>query len=207
MAKRLYGHDVGWENKYKECKYYIQYISLIVDWGFLNVMMEHFNFSPVWRRWVMECITTASASVLVNGSPSGEFKLERGLRQGDPLSPFLFLIVAEGLSILMNKAAELELFRGAIIRRNNIHVSHLQFADDTLLMGEESVENARTMKRILRNMELISGLKVNFEKCCVYGVNVPLDRLENMANILGCNMGALPFSYLGIKVGGNHRSH
>lgn len=55
----------------------------LVCWDFLNEMMIKFNFSPKWRGWIMECVTTASASVLVNGSPTAEFKLERGLRQGD----------------------------------------------------------------------------------------------------------------------------
>lgn len=77
-----------------------------VSWVFLKEMLAQFNFSNKWSRWMLECISTASANVLVNGSPSGEFKLERGLRQGDPLSPILYLIVAEGLGLLVNKSID-----------------------------------------------------------------------------------------------------
>ncbi|MCH93700.1 LINE-1 reverse transcriptase like [Trifolium medium] len=74
-------------------------------------------------------------SVLVNGSPTADFKVERGLRQGDPLSPFLFLIVAEGLAGMMRKAVEIGKFKGYRIN-NSIQFQILQFADDTILMGE-----------------------------------------------------------------------
>ncbi|XP_057790730.1 uncharacterized protein LOC131007831 [Salvia miltiorrhiza] len=75
-----------------------------VEWDFVDVMLQQFNFAPTWRKWIRGCLSSASANVLVNGSPSGEFDLERGLRQGDPLSPFLFLIVAEGLHALIEGA-------------------------------------------------------------------------------------------------------
>jgi hypothetical protein len=63
-----------------------------VDLNYLNSVMKSMNFPTLWRKWIMECVGTATASVLVNGSPTKEFSLERGLRQGDPLSPFFILI-------------------------------------------------------------------------------------------------------------------
>lgn len=175
-----------------------------IEWGFLEHMMERLGFHSRWRMWIMECISSASASVLVNDSPSDEFVLEKGLRQGDPLSPFLFLIVAEGFSLLMRKATELNFFQPALIGNDNIKISHLQFADDTIIMGEAALENVSILRSILCLTELLSGLRVNFDKSCFFGINIQESRIYEMANLLGCAVGSLPINYLGIKVGTSH---
>jgi len=72
--------------------------------------MTKMNFPTLWRKWIMECISTTPASILVNGSPTDEFKLERGFRQDDPLSHFLFVIVVEGLNVMMKAFVEANLF-------------------------------------------------------------------------------------------------
>jgi hypothetical protein len=83
-----------------------------VDWRYLKAVMHEMNFPVIWRKWIMECVTTTPASVLVNGSLTDEFHFERGFRQGDPLSPFLFLIVAEGLNVVMHAHVSADLFLG-----------------------------------------------------------------------------------------------
>ena len=83
----------------------------------------------------MECVTTTSASVLVNRCPTDEFYFERGLRQGNPLSPFLLLIAAEGLNVMMSTLVRANLFSGYKVgQTGDVHISHLQFPDDTLLV-------------------------------------------------------------------------
>lgn len=109
-----------------------------VEWSFIDLMMSEFGFSPCWRKWVMECISSATASVLVNGSPTDELKLEHGLRQGDPLSPFLFLIAAEGLSILMTRATELGFFVGAKIGISVYHISNSPMTQS--LLGLQAIQ-------------------------------------------------------------------
>ncbi|KAK2403398.1 hypothetical protein P8452_09421 [Trifolium repens] len=110
-----------------------------VDWGYLDEVMRKMSFPVLWRKWIRECVCTATASVLVNGSPTEEFHLERGLRQGDPLSPFLFLLAVEGLNVLMEAVVACNLFTGYIIgEQDPVTISHLQFADDTLLLGIKS---------------------------------------------------------------------
>jgi hypothetical protein len=110
-----------------------------VDWGYLDGVMGKMSFPVMWRKWIKECVCTATALILVNGSPTEEFPLERGLRQGDPLSPFLFLFAAEGLNVLMESVVERNLFTGySIGEQDPVSVSHLQFADDILLLGVKS---------------------------------------------------------------------
>jgi len=80
-------------------------------------------------------------SVLVNGSPTEEICINRGLKQGDLLAPFLFLLVAEGFSGLMRNAVDRNLFEGFQVGRNGMVISHLQYVDDTLCIGKPTVEN------------------------------------------------------------------
>ncbi|PNX61152.1 receptor-like kinase, partial [Trifolium pratense] len=96
-----------------------------VDWKFLDFVMSKMGFPEKWRKWISECLTSASISVLVNGSPTKEFIMGRGLRQGDPLSHFL---------LLMRKAVELGRFDGFKFDRGDEQFTHLQYADDTLII-------------------------------------------------------------------------
>jgi mannosylglycoprotein endo-beta-mannosidase len=138
----------------------------MMSWG------ELMSFPTLWRKWMKACVCTAKASVLVNGSPTDEFPLERGLRQGNPLSPFLFLLAAEGLNVLMQALVEHQLFSGySFGMQNMVSVSHLQFADDTLLIGTKSRANVRALRVVLVLFESMSGLKVNFNKSMLVGVN------------------------------------
>ena len=83
-----------------------------INWKFLMSIMKKMGFGDKWCKWVETCLKSSSTSVLVNGSPSEEFGVERGVRQGDPLSPFLFILAAEGLNAIVNEAVEKGIFRG-----------------------------------------------------------------------------------------------
>ncbi|PNX97042.1 cytochrome p450 [Trifolium pratense] len=176
-----------------------------VSWSFLDYMLRRFGFDAKWRSWVKACVFAGSLSVLVNGSPTEQIDISKGLKQGDPLAPFLFILVAEGLGALMKKAVELGFFKGIQFPNEGANISHLQYADDTLFVGEACVENLWTIKAILRWFELISGLKVNFFKSKLFGINVEDDFLSSATSFLKCNIGRLPFIYLGLPVGANPR--
>jgi hypothetical protein len=154
----------------------------------------------------MTCVSSATVSVLVNGSPTDEFNMCRGLRQGDPLSPFLFLIAAEGLNVMLKASVDLGLFKGyqvGVEANSAIRISHLQFANDTLIVGEKSWANIRVLKANLMLFELISGLKVNFHKSMLVGVNIAQAWLRDATSVLNCKLGCIPFVYLGLLIGGN----
>ncbi|CAJ2669290.1 unnamed protein product [Trifolium pratense] len=169
-------------------------------------VMGRMGFPTLWRKWIRECVCTATASVLVNGSPTDEFPFERGLRQGDPLSPFLFLLAAEGLHVLMEAMVERNMFTGySVGELAQVSVSHLQFADDTLLMGTKSWANVRALRAVLVLFESMSGLRVNFHKSMLVGVNIPDSWLGEAASAMCCKVGKIPFLYLGLPIGGDPR--
>ncbi|MCH86380.1 cysteine-rich receptor-like protein kinase, partial [Trifolium medium] len=177
-----------------------------VDWGYLDAVMRKMSFPTLWRKWIKECVCTTTASVLVNGSPTEEFLLERGLIQGDPLSPFLFLLAAEDLNVMMRAMVQSNIFTGYSIGSvNPTVVSHLQFADDTLLLGVKSWANVHALRAVLVLFEAVSRLKVKFNKSMLVGVNIVDSWLAEAASVLGCIVGKVPFMYLGLPIGGDPR--
>jgi len=176
-----------------------------VRWEFLYNMMRKMGFHRKWISWIQGCLESTSISVLVNGSPTNEFKPERGLRQGDPLAPFLFLIVAEGLTGLVRQAVKANLLSGLRIGRKEVELSILQFADDTLFFCKDSFSNVVTLKAILRGFELASGLKINFHKSKIADINVHRNNILCYMKTLNCAEMTVPFKYLGLEVGGNSR--
>jgi len=140
------------------------------------------------------------------GPPTKEIDIQRGLKQGDPLAPFLFLMVAEGFSGLMRKAVRNNMFEGFRVGEGDLVISHLQYVDDTLCIGKATVQNLWTLKAVLQGFELASGLKVNFSKSCLIGINVSRDFMLMACNFIGSCESTLPFKYLGLPVGANHRS-
>ncbi|GKV13733.1 hypothetical protein SLEP1_g24717 [Rubroshorea leprosula] len=139
-----------------------------VNWSFLDGMMDGFGFGAKWRGWIMKCLSTARFSVLVNGSSTEEIDMEKGLRQGDPLSPFLFLMVVEGLNGLVKTLENEGLLHGIEVGKRGLTVSLLQFADDTVFLGMADSGNITMVKTILRWFELMSGLRLNFNKSSLY---------------------------------------
>ncbi|XP_015935098.1 uncharacterized mitochondrial protein AtMg01250-like [Arachis duranensis] len=129
------------------------------------------GFGQKWRAWVRECVTTASMSVLINGSPSKSFKMERGLRQGDPLSPFLFVLVVDVLHRMIEEVVRNGRISPLLLGKDSIVLSHLQFADDTILFCPLEEETIKNYRRLLRCFELMSGLSINFDKSSLIPIN------------------------------------
>nr|KYP72703.1 Transposon TX1 uncharacterized [Cajanus cajan] len=147
----------------------------------------------------------AFMEVLVNGSPTKEFQMQKRIRQGDPLAPLLFVLVAEGLTGLVREATKKNLFSGVVVGSRMVPVDVLQYADDTIFIGEANLDNVKTMKVILRCFELVSGLKVNFAKSSLGGVGVNTEVMISYAEQIHCKLSPIPFQYLGIPIGANPR--
>ncbi|XP_028184688.1 uncharacterized protein LOC114371443 [Glycine soja] len=177
-----------------------------VSWGFLDYMLKRMGFCESWRKWINGCLNTATISILINGSPSKEFTPKRGLRQGDPLAPFLFNIVAEGLTGFMRSAVSKNLFRSYLVGSLKEEVNILQYADDTLFFGDATKQNVRTLKCVLRCFEEASGLKINYSKSHFGCLGKSASWCREAAQFLNCSTLEFPFTYLGIPVGVSSKS-
>ena len=161
------------------------------------------GFGSKWIGWMWSCISTIKYSMLVNGVPAGFFSSSKGLRQGDPLSPYLFIMGMEVLSALISRAVEGGFIYGCRIwkgRGQVVNISHLLFADDTIVFCEAKKESLLYLSWILLWFEAASGLKINLEKSMV----IPVGEVEgalDMAAEIGCKVGQLPTVYLGLPLG------
>jgi hypothetical protein len=135
-----------------------------IEWEFLIAVLKSMGFSQKWQSLVFKCISSVSFSVLLNGSPCQKFSPERGLRQGDPLSPYLFIICAEVFSVLLTKAQEDKVLHGIKIARGAPRISHLFFADDSLVFCRESPQDAQTINKILELYQTASCQLINLDR-------------------------------------------
>ena len=122
------------------------------------------GFGPKWRNWILFCILTVRMTVLVNGTPTEFFSTFKGLRQGDPLSSYLFVLIMEAFSSLISRAEEKGFIRGFKVmgrRGEGVSVSHLLFADDTLLFCEDNRDQLDFWKWVVICFEMVLGLKIN----------------------------------------------
>lgn len=157
-----------------------------VDWQFLKQRMQMLRFCSKWIDWIIKCVTTVSYDVCFNGSTIGPVFPMRGLRQGDPLSPYFFLFCVEGLSNSLDAAAEEGRLLGCRISLNAPEVTHLLFVDDSFLFFKASTEEANCVKGILEDYAVASGQAVNFMKSGVfYSSNVRRDKQAELSAILG----------------------
>ncbi|GJY85073.1 RNA-directed DNA polymerase, eukaryota [Tanacetum coccineum] len=140
-------------------------------------------------------------SILVNGSPTSKFQFHKGLKQGDPLSPFLFILVMESLHLSFQKVVNAGLFKGVVLD-NSLQLSHLFYADDVVFVGQWSDSNLNTIVHVLECFFRASGLRINMHKSKIMGVVVENSKVTLAAANIGCMILKAPFNYLGVKIGG-----
>ena len=170
-----------------------------VEWSFLEQMMMKIGFSSHWTEMVMRCVKTTSFSVKLNGSLSYGFLPSRGLRQGDPLSPYLFLFCVEGFSAMLKNAQRKKDIKGVSFGSGGPTVTHLLFADDSVVFLEGSAENFDALRIILQDYEAASGQKVNLQKSAIFfGKGISDGRKIELHQVSGIAEEALSERYLGL---------
>ena len=130
-----------------------------ISWKFIHKTLDHFNFGPSFKRWIKLFQTSSESCILQNGHMTEYFKLLRGCRQGDPISPYIFILCAEVLSHMIKKDINI---KGIII--NNKEFTLSQYADDTQIFLDGSEMSLRKTLEKLNSFYIMSGLKLNIEK-------------------------------------------
>jgi hypothetical protein len=170
-----------------------------IEWNYLHAIMVALGFSERWRDLVMKCATSVSFSVRVNGQHSAIFKPSRGFRQGDPISPYLFLLCAEGLSCMLKKYGPNYIARGVRVSRHAPWISHLLFADDWLIFTQTTKRSADRIAHILEEYCRGSGQMVNKQKSAIFfSENCEQGDKEVVHNSLQIQVEALGEKYLGL---------
>ena len=157
-----------------------------VEWVFLERIMRHLGIEDRLIKIIMACVQSVSYAVLLNEQPVGNIKPTRGLRQGNPLSPYLFLLCAMGLQSLIHQVEVDGHIRGVAICRDGPKVSHLFFANDSVLFCRATEAECNKILEILEVYKRGSGQKINREKTNLFfNSNTPLPLQEQIQQLLG----------------------
>ena len=180
-----------------------------VEWKFLEQLMKGMGFANRWVALMMECISTVSYSILINGEPSPIVHLTKGIRQGDLLSPYLFLLCTEGLHSLLHHAAESGQIRGVSICKKGPRLTHLFFVDDSLLFCRSSTSECLKIQNILGNYERAFGQQLNkSETSLFFSKSTPVESIDQITSLLGVQEVKQYEKYLGLPtlVGRNKKA-
>lgn len=169
-----------------------------MEWSFILRVLRCYGFS---EHWIHQCLSSVSYSILLNGSPFGLISPTWGLRQGDPLSPFLFILGTEVLSRMFSRAERMRCIHGTKISRSTTPISHLLFADDTMIFSRATVNEAAVISNLLDIYAGWSGQELNLNKSSVtFSRNVQQALTSSLADSLGISQSDHPGTYLGLPL-------
>jgi hypothetical protein len=171
-----------------------------ISWHYMAKTLEAFGFEQHWINWIITLVSTTIYSLLINGAPTKPFCPSKGIRQGDLLSPFMFILMTKGLSRSIKRTTAASEIKGIKPFEKFPTSTHEQFIDDTLLHVTPTVKEEKNFKRILEDFGEASGVEINHSKSMIYFFNTNTDIQRNFANILGFEHKTLPTKYLGIPL-------
>nr|CAD1831264.1 unnamed protein product [Ananas comosus var. bracteatus] len=169
-----------------------------INWNFLLAILRARGFDHLWISWISNLLHSSSTAVLFNRIPGTSFSCKRGLRQGDPLSPLLFILCVDVLFRMLQLAVNSHLLPAIGIGEAKIHT--LQFADDILIFFDGSSRSAAVIKVILDAFSSSSGLKINFNKSSLIPINLSSEQTRLLTNVFACPIQDFPIKYLGLPL-------
>ncbi|KAL2248481.1 UNVERIFIED_CONTAM: Retrovirus-related Pol polyprotein from type-2 retrotransposable element R2DM [Sesamum indicum] len=170
-----------------------------VSWTFLSRVLHGYGFPPMFIDWIMECVCTSSFSVSLNGSLHGFFLGKKGLRQGDPMSPALFLLSMEYLSRMIKRKTSNSDFNYHP-KCEKLKITHLLFADDLMLFSRGDLPSIHILMECLKVFRDASGLSVNTSKSCIFTAGIRNEELDEILARTAFVRGEMPIRYLGIPL-------
>ena len=170
-----------------------------IEWSYLKSVMVELGFPVCFVRWVFTCISTVSYSILINGKPSQPFRAKKGLRQGDPMSPFLFAIGMEYLTRHLQQLQNLPDFNFHP-KCEKLALTHLMFADDLLMFSRADTLSVEMLFAAFNNFSRASGLEANLDKSNIYIGGVSAATKAAILDAVHIPEGQFPFRYLGVPL-------
>lgn len=171
-----------------------------VNWDYVLHCLNCFGFPAEFISWVRACVTSPKFSVALNGTLEGYFDGKKGLRQGDPLSPYLFVIAMEILASLLKECAKENKGFKYHYRCSNVKLTHLCFADDLLIFSEGKLDSVAAIKQVLHEFSELSGLKTNPTKSTLFCSGIASVEKGRIVDCLQMEEGKLPVLYLGVPL-------
>lgn len=169
-----------------------------VRWDYLLELLQNMGFGPRWRGWISTLLSSASKSVLLNGSRGRWFRHHTGLRQGDPLSPLLFIIAMEPLHKMISVATTEGML--SPIQHRSVRARMSMYADDVAIFLNPIKEEVQVLSYILEEFGWVSGLITNREKCAVYPIHCDHLDLAEIMEAFQCPIKSFPCTYLGLPL-------
>lgn len=170
-----------------------------ISWDFMREVIQGLGVPSIMVQWIMQCVSTASFSIAINGSLHGFFNGKRGIRQGDPMSPYLFLMCMEYFHRYFAHKATTKKFKFHC-KCKELKITHLAFADDLMVFSRGDKASVQIVMDTLHDFSLTSGLQISKEKSVVFTAGVYGDDLRDLKNIIGFTDGKWPVKYLGIPL-------